>query len=525
MELDHLPSSIQRVRSFGGRFERGIALADASRTSKFPAPIYRDTVLAQIFTDAKKYFLTPLLAIQYAHILMLGKQGIMTRRELAAAVRALDSLNLDTIRSAEFDGSFEDLFFFMERELASACGAEIAGRMHTARSRNDIDLTLYRMVLRERLAGTMTHLLAVRRELTGLAWEHRASLMPAYTHNQPAQPTTLGHYLMAIVECFERDFQRLREAMVRVNRSPMGACAITTTGFPIDRELVASLLGFDGLQLNSYGAIAAVDYITESCSMLAVCMLNLGRLSQDLLQWSSAEFGYIRLSDGYVQISSIMPQKRNPVPLEHVRVLASKAMTQAQAILGSLHNTPFTDINDSEDDLQPMVYGAFEDAERALRLLGGVLGEIEFLTERMATCANANFLTVTELADTLVRETGMSFRTAHEVVSRAVKALDGRYDDAAMADLVRELMTAEHPQYPVPRLEVLRRSLDAAHFVAIRTIPGGPALAALEPEIERSRGLVEADATWLTGFTRRWEDARERVGIAARAAVQAVVEG
>ena len=153
---------------------------------------------------------------------------------------------------------------------------------------------------------------------------------------------------------------------------------------------------------------------------------ELGRLAQDFLQWSSVEFGYIRLSDGYVQISSIMPQKRNPVPLEHVRVLSSKAMTQAQAILGSLHNTPFTDINDSEDDLQPMVYNAFEDATRSLNLLAGVLEEIDFLTGHMAACADANFLTVTELADTLVRETGMSFRTAHEIVSEAVKEQDGR---------------------------------------------------------------------------------------------------
>jgi len=286
----------------------------------FPAPVYRDTVLAQVFADAQRYFLEPLLAIQYAHTLMLGQQGILAREEVASCLRALDGLNREKIRTASYDGSFEDLFFFMERELAALCGVELAGKMHTARSRNDIDLTLYRMVLRDRLLHTMTALNAVRRQLSTLAHTHRASLMPAYTHNQPAQPTTLGHYLMAIQECFERDFARLRSAFAQVNRSPLGACAITTTGFPIDRNATADLLGFQGLQVNSYGAIAAVDYLTESCAMLGVCMLNLGRLAQDLLQWSSVEFGYVRLSDGYVQISSIMPQKRNPVPLEHVRI-------------------------------------------------------------------------------------------------------------------------------------------------------------------------------------------------------------
>src|ERR1700743_280777 len=195
--------------------------------------------------------------------------------------------------------------------------------------------------------------------------------MPAYTHNQPAQPTTLGHYLMAFIEILERDSERLVAGYARVNLNQLGGCAISTTGFPIDRHFTGQLLGFEGLQINSYGAIAAVDYLTESCSVLAVCMINLGRFTQDLLLWSTAEFNYLRLSDAYVQISSIMPQKRNPVPLEHVRVLASRALVEAQGVLGSLHNTPFADMNDAEDDLQPVVYTAFDDADRSVRLLTG----------------------------------------------------------------------------------------------------------------------------------------------------------
>lgn len=478
--------------------------------SKFPAPTYRDTVLAQIFADAKVHFLQPLLAIQYAHTIMLGRQGILSGEEMRACLRALDHLDLDKLRNANYDGTFEDLFFLMERELVAAVGAEVAGKMHTARSRNDIDLTMYRMVLREHLCASMQHLLDARRELVSLAWEHRSSLMPAYTHAQPAQPTTLGHYLMAIIECFERDFERLQAALLRLNRSPMGACAITTTGFPIDRELVSTLLGFDALQLNSYGAIASVDYLTEACGALSVCMLNLGRLAQDLLLWSSVEFGYVRLSDGYVQISSIMPQKRNPVPLEHVRILASKAMTQAQGIFGSLHNTPFTDINDSEDDLQPMVYSAFVDAERALQLLAGVLEEIDFLTDRMAAKANADFLTVTELADTLVRETGMSFRTAHEIVSKSVKDQHGAFDADSMAAAVEAILASEYPEFTMPDVALLRKALDAEHFVALRVIPGGPALAALDPAIEQARSQVHQQQAWLTERVAGFQHAVER---------------
>ncbi len=464
--------------------------------STFPAPIYRDTVLLQIFEDAKRYFLEPLLAIQYAHTLMLTKQGILSVDEAAQCIHALDTLDLDAIRNASYDGTFEDLFFLMEKKLAAVCGPYLAGKMHTARSRNDIDLTMYRMVVRNRLAEVLSALLGLRRQLVDLASQHRASLMPAYTHNQPAQPTTLGHYLMAAIECLERDTERLQAAYARVNRSPMGACAITTTGFPIDRYYTAELLGFEGLQTNSYGAIAAVDYLTESCAVLAVAMLNLGRFAQDLLQWSTVEFNYLRLSDGYVQISSIMPQKRNPVPLEHVRILASRAMTQAHAVIGSLHNTPFADINDGEDDLQPLVYTAFDDAVRSLRLTTGLLQEAEFDTVRMAESAEGNFLTVTELADTLVRATSMDFRTAHEIVSTAVKDLHGKYNLEKMASEVERILLNHQPPFKV-EAHVLRTALTASNFIDVRTIPGGPAAGTLDVEIERARTLCEQDAGWL----------------------------
>ena len=482
--------------------------------SSFPAPIYRDTVLKRVFSDAKRYFLVPLVEIEYAHTLMLARTGIVPAGEAARCLSALDALDLQAVREAPFDGSFEDLFFLVEAKLAAICGAEIAGKMHTARSRNDIDLTMYRVVLRGILLDALSALIALRECLVNLAWRHRAALMPAYTHNQPAQPTTLGHYLMAYVEVLERDAERLLAAFARVNRNPLGACAITTTGFPIDRHMTESLLGFEGLQVNSYGAIAAVDYLTESCSVLAVAMVSLGRFAQDLLLWSTAEFGYLCLSDAYVQISSIMPQKRNPVPLEHVRVLASRALTQAQGVLGCLHNTPFADMNDAEDDLQPMVYTAFEDGIRGVTLLAGVLNEATFNTDCMAEAAQANFLPVTELADTLVRAAGISFHTAHHVVSVAVRELIASglgFDRAEMASIVeRELRGLEFRCSVVTREQILA-SLEAENFVAIRNVAGGPARDALEPEILRSRQQIAADHDWLTLRQERLRDADVRL--------------
>src|SRR4029079_15007877 len=200
----------------------------------------------------------------------------------------------------------------------------------------------------------------------------------------PAQPTTLAHYLLAAVEFLAGDTARIQAAFARVNLSPMGAAAITTSGFPIDRDATARFLGFDGLAETSYGAIAAIDYITETAAAVAVAMVNIGKLVQDLLLWSTREFGFLRLADAFVQSSSIMPQKRNPVALEHVRIMSSRALGEAQAVLTCAHNTPFGDINDSEDDLQPLVFTMFADARRTLQLIAGAMQTAHVNTEVMA---------------------------------------------------------------------------------------------------------------------------------------------
>src|SRR5579864_7339822 len=310
--------------------------------------------------------------------------------------------------------------------------------MHTARSRNDIAITLYRMTLRRELLALATAVVDVRAVALDLAARNIETIMPAHTHTQPAQPTTLAHYLLGVAEFLARDYWRIQAAFTRVNLNPLGACAITTTGFSIDRQITTQLLGFEGLAENSYGAIAAIDYITESAAVVAVAMVSLGKLIQDLLLWSTREFGFLRLSGGFVQTSSIMPQKRNPVALEHVRILASRALGEAQAVLGCAHNTPFGDVNDSEDDLQPLVFTMFADARRALRLLAGALGTAQVDTAVMADRARRDFLTVTELADTLVRREGLSFRDAHALVAEAVRACGRRDDPASLAEAMRK---------------------------------------------------------------------------------------
>jgi argininosuccinate lyase len=226
--------------------------------------------------------------------------------------------------------------------------------------------------------------------------------------------------MLAVVEQLERDARRLEGAYDRTNRNPLGACAITGTGFPIDRQLTSDLLGFCGPTGNTYGSIATVDYLLESTSATAVLLAGLGRFVQDLLLWCTSEFSYVRFGDGFVQSSSIMPQKRNPVAIEHARAIGSRALGQAQAVLTSVHNTPFGDIVDTEDDLQPLVFSTFRDATRAVKLIAAAMATAEFDAERLEARAADGWTTLTELADTLVRDHQLPFRTAHAITARLI---------------------------------------------------------------------------------------------------------
>lgn len=464
---------------------------------RFPAPIYDETVLAVNFEDAKEYFLDSLLEIHAAHTLMLCRQRIIPRRDARVCLDALDNLDRVTLAEATRDGCCEDLFFHIEQCLEEQCGAEIAGKMHTARSRNDIDITMYRMVIRRELLIIIEAALGAAQVLLDWANDHVNTIMPAYTHTQPAQPTTVAHYLLAACEFLERDVQRLRALFERVNKSPLGACAITTTGFPIDRAYTAGLLGFEGLAFNSYGAIAAVDYVTEAAGVVAVLMINLGKLVQDMLIWCSEEFGFLRLSDAYVQVSSIMPQKRNPVALEHTRILASKALGQAQAVLTCAHNTPFGDIVDSEDDLQPLVLSMLADGLRALRLFAGILAAAEIDKQRLRRRVSDRPLTVTELADTLVRKEGMSFRQAHQLVSLAVQEVADAYTHRDLVSALKRLAPATIQRRLGITAQECMKALDPAHFVSVRTVDGGPAPSQAQAAIAGARAATASNRVWL----------------------------
>lgn len=467
---------------------------------KFPAPSYTENVLADCFEDAKKYFLEALLAVDYAHALMLAEQEIIGEDELKMLLKALRSLDLDKIRATRYDGTYEDLFFLLQREITKNCDPDVAGKLHTARSRNDIDVTIYRLRLREETLKLLRETMNLRRVMLDLAAKHHETLIPAYTHTQPAQPSTLCHFLLAIAENLGRDVKRLQRAFENMNYSPLGACAITTTGFPISRERTAELLGFTAPTVNSYASIASIDYFTEMLGATIALLVNVGKFSQEFLLMAMREFDVIVLSDGYVQPSSIMPQKRNPVALEHVRAIASKGLGQALGVMTAVHNTPFGDINDSEDDIQPLIYSAIRDANRAVSLLGNSLKTATFNIETLKRRAGENFITVTELADTIVRRENLSFRVAHHIVAESVKdAIEAKSEitHEILQSAAREILGKELSL----SAEETTQAMSAENFVNIRKIYGGTAPEETRRALSIEREIETADDEWFTEKT------------------------
>jgi argininosuccinate lyase len=290
-----------------------------------------------------------------------------------------------------------------------------------------------------------------------------------------------------------RDLERLESAREVVDRSPMGAAAITTTGFPLDRARMAELLGFAGVQRNSYGCIATVDYVTGAYSALLLMVLHLGRLVQDFQVWTSFEVGQLYVPNSFVQISSIMPQKRNPVPIEHLRLLGSLAMGQADTMVKIMHNTPFTDMNDSEGEVQTAGYAAFDNAGRMLDLLAALVPHLSVEAERVRANIDRSSITVTELADTLVRAEELPFRQAHEIAAEVAAGVVAR--GAALSkgfDLFTHAFAATVGRPTSLGEAQYAAAVSPSNFIAVRNRLGGPAPQAMDESLVVYRAQLDA---------------------------------
>ncbi|WP_076743946.1 argininosuccinate lyase [Sphingomonas jeddahensis] len=407
---------------WGGRFAEG------------PAAVMRE-INASIPFD-KRMWRQDIRGSQ-AHVAMLAKQGIVAGDDAEAIARGLDQVaaHYDAEGVTE-DLALEDIHMQTEARLAEAIGPA-AGRLHTARSRNDQVATDFRLWVRDAIDETLAALAAFQCALLDRAEEHAASVMPGFTHLQSAQPVTLGHHLMAYVEMARRDVGRFADARARMNLSPLGSAALAGTGFPVDRHATAAALGFDGPTRNSLDAVSDRDFAIEYLTCAAQCALHLSRLAEEFVLWASQPFGFVSLSDQWSTGSSIMPQKRNPDAAELVRGHAGRITGCLVSLMVTMKGLPLAYSKDMQDD-KPPVFECHDLLGLCLAAMTGMVESATFRIERMRAVAESGFATATDLADWLVREAGVPFREAHHITGRAVaraEALGVRLDQVPIDDL------------------------------------------------------------------------------------------
>lgn len=453
----------------------------------FPHPIYSQHVLLPAYADAQTYLFEPMLAAHEAHAVMLAECGIITPANAAAIVRAVAAIRAEGVAAHAYQPGIEDLFFRIEGRIIELAGADYGGNLQLARSRNDLGHALVRMALRTRVLDIQEALLRLRTAVMAQARRHLNTLMPGYTHTQPAQPVTFAHYLAGVLTFLAHDQAKFASAYATVNQSPLGAAALTGTGFPIDRRCVADLLGFDDIVVSTQHAIGGGEYLTDVAFAVQALTIDLSRMTHDLLVRATQEANALRIDDSFIQISSIMPQKRNPVVLEHLRARLSRALGYAQTVVTQCHSIPYGDTQDIEDEILPPIFNALGAIEECLELYTAVFETLTLNEAHLRGQAGEGFTTATELADTLVRETGLPFRLAHKVVAGMVQA-------AVKAGIPSSQLTLDLLQTSAHQVlgrdlafdeAQFRQALDPAHFVAIRSGEGGVAPTATAVLLDR----------------------------------------
>jgi argininosuccinate lyase len=438
-----------------------------------------------------------------AHTVMLAENKIVSRDDASKILKALKEM-LEGVEELEFDPEVEDIHMAIEGLLVEKIG-EVGGKLHTARSRNDQIACDLRMWVRGEVNDASRLIISLLGTLLELANRHVETMMPGYTHLQHAQPTTLAHHLMAHCDAFMRDLKRLENAYERINLNPLGSCALATTSFPIDRARTAELLGFDGLLENSMDAVSSRDYILETLSCLAILMADVSRLAEELILWSTHEFGFIELSDEYASTSSIMPQKKNPDVLEVMRARASRAFGDMISGFVMLKSLPYS-YNRDLQELSPILLDSFNISKDSLRLLNKVLKTSKINKERMSKACEETFITATELADLLVREKGMPFRTAHGIVARVVA--EALRQGRGPGEIDSKFIERAHGKPLALSDKKIKKALSVKEAVKIKTAAGGPSPGEVERMARSREKLLSKRERLLKDRERRIEESR-----------------
>lgn len=439
--------------------------------------------------DADRRFALEDIAGSRAHCRMLVTQGIIPESDGARILEGLETVEAE-IREGRmrFDPALEDIHMHVEARLHELIGPA-AGRLHTARSRNDQVATDFRLWCRRALLKIEGDIADLQRALLTRAEEHAETLMPGFTHLQVAQPVTFGHHLMAYFEMLARDRGRIADARRRLNESPLGAAALAGTAFPIDREATARALGFARPMANSLDAVSARDFALESVAALDILALHLSRLAEELVIWSSPAFGFVRIDDTFSTGSSIMPQKRNPDAAELIRAKPGTTLGSYARLHTMLKGLPLAYAKDLQED-KPPVFEAVDAVRLGLAAMTGMIAGLTANEERMAEMAGSGFSTATDLADWLVRQLAMPFREAHHVVGRLVRHAEEsgrRLDELTLDEIRAQVPEADESVFAV---------LSARASAESRTSFGGTAPAQVRERLaaaaERLAGLDRA---------------------------------
>ncbi|GGA35307.1 argininosuccinate lyase [Pelagibacterium lentulum] len=389
---------------WGGRFASGpdAIMEEINASIGFDKRLYKQDIAGSI-----------------AHATMLGEVGILTRDDKDAIIAGLEAVRAEIDDNKfTFSRALEDIHMNVESRLRELIG-EAAGRLHTARSRNDQVATDFKLYVRDCIDMLVAQIETLQRVLVSRADSEAGTVMPGFTHLQSAQPVTFGHHMLAYVEMFERDKTRFLDARKRLNQSPLGSAALAGTSFPIDREMTAKALGFDAPTANSLDAVSDRDFILETLSAASISAMHLSRFAEELVIWSSAQFSFVRLSDKFSTGSSIMPQKRNPDAAELIRAKIGRIFGAFSSLLMVMKGLPLAYSKDMQEDKE-IAFDALDNFSLCLAAMTGMVSDLAVNRERMAAAAGAGFATATDLADWLVRAANVPFRDAHHITGRAV---------------------------------------------------------------------------------------------------------
>jgi len=442
---------------------------------------------------------------------MLTEQKILAEADASALLAALAKAS-----DLQLDSSMEDVHMAVEEFILKDAGTEAGGNLHIAKSRNDQVATAVRMTLRNELLTLMRSLAHVQEHLTEVAEVHIETVILEYTHLQPAQPVTFAHYLLSYVDAFQRDMQRLQSAYIRVNLSPLGAGALATTSFPINRDRTAELLGFKGLVENSIDAVGSRDFVEETLSVLTIIAVNLSRLAEDLIIWSSPDFGVLELPDEFTSTSSIMPQKKNPEVLEVIRARASHVIGNFVSVTAAVKSLPST-YNLDFQEITPKLWESIESVRASLEMIHKLVPKLK-VTEDVSDKALKSFVAATELANLLVRKYNVPFRSAHKIVGALVKSLVEAkltFLDATPTMLSKAAETSTGIKLNV-NPEAIKALADPLKLVEACNVKGGPAPIEVKRAICEREKLVLCTKSDISMMDKELEEAGNKLDTAVQ---------